>query len=67
MTKSLNETILNNLHAELNMAMAKRSVLVESRLATDNLDVRIKGLLSRIETQKILVADELLRAENGLL
>jgi hypothetical protein len=63
---SLNETILSNLHSELNMAMAKRSVLVSSALATDNIDVRIKGLLSRIETQKILVADELLRAENGL-
>jgi len=63
----MNENILNNLHAELNMAMAKRSVLVSSALSTDNLDVRIKVLLSRIETQKILVADELLRAENGLL
>jgi len=48
------------------MAMAKRSVLVSSKLPHDIIDGYVKGLLSRIEFQKILVADELLRAEMGL-
>jgi len=46
--------------------MAKRSLLVHSKLPHDIIDGYVKGLLSRIETQKMLVADELLRAENGL-
>jgi hypothetical protein len=47
--RSLSDTLILNILAELNMAKDKRSALVRSDLATDRIDSRIEYLERKLE------------------
>jgi len=64
---SLANTKLQNLCLELQLAYAKQSELEKRNLATDQIDERIMALKKAINQQRVILADEKLRAEMGLL
>lgn len=59
--KSLDEKILINLKTELNMAIAKRSVNIQSGLPTSMLDARIGLLKERIRQIEIQMIEQAMK------
>lgn len=58
---SLNETILNNLQTELNLARAKRYNNINADLPLDVIDNRIEILTEAINTVKREMIEEAIR------